>query len=82
MESPSFPHVPDWSRGYIRGEQGVVKPETGFKPSLRPPGGPRVAPVIGPRGALEICDWLELPDQISPNLAKSEMKPLSSLIRR
>jgi hypothetical protein len=31
MESPSFPHVPDWSRAYIRGEQGVVKPETGFK---------------------------------------------------
>ena len=34
MESPSFSHVPDWSRGYIRGEQGVVKPETGFKTGL------------------------------------------------
>jgi len=31
MDSPSFAHVPDWSRGCIRGVQGVVKPETGFK---------------------------------------------------
>jgi len=31
MYSPSFASVPDWSRGYIRGVQGVVKPETGLK---------------------------------------------------
>jgi hypothetical protein len=29
--SPLFAHVPNWSRGYIRGVQGVVKLETGFK---------------------------------------------------
>ena len=52
-----------------------------LKPSLQPPGGPRAAPVIGPRGGSESCDWLELLDQISPNLANSEMKRLSSLIR-
>jgi len=33
MESPSFPHIPDWWRGYVRGQQGVVKPQTGFKGS-------------------------------------------------
>jgi len=31
MDSPSFASVPDWSRGCIRGVQGVVIPETGFK---------------------------------------------------
>ena len=36
--------------------------------------------VIGPRGGSEICDWLDLLNQISPNLAKSEMKRLSPLI--
>ena len=38
--------------------------------------------MIGPRGGTEICDWLDLLDQISPNLAKSEMKRLSPLIGR
>ena len=61
--------------------QGVFNPSVFVKPSLRPPGGPRAAPVIGPRGGSESCDWLELLDQISPNLANSEMKRLSSLIR-
>ena len=32
MDSPSFPHVPDSSRGCIRGGQGEVIPETGFNP--------------------------------------------------
>ena len=31
MEGPSFPHVHDWSRGYIQKEQAVVKPEIGLK---------------------------------------------------
>jgi len=31
MDSLSFASVPDWSRGCIRGVQGGVKPETGFK---------------------------------------------------
>ena len=30
----SLYHVPDWPRGCIRGVQGVVKPETGFKETL------------------------------------------------
>jgi len=34
-DSPSFNHAPDWSRGCIRGVQGVVKPETGFKRTPR-----------------------------------------------
>ena len=35
MDSPSYAHVPDWSRGCVRGLQGGVKPETGFKPQSR-----------------------------------------------
>jgi hypothetical protein len=31
MDNPSFASVPDWSRDYIGGVQGVVRPETGFK---------------------------------------------------
>jgi len=34
MDIASSPFVPDWSRGYIRGNQGVVIPETGFKSFL------------------------------------------------
>jgi hypothetical protein len=34
MDSPLISYVPDWSRGCIRGVQGVVKPETGFKRSV------------------------------------------------
>ena len=34
MDSPSFAHVPDWSRGCILAVQGAVKPETGFKMRL------------------------------------------------
>jgi len=30
-DSPSLAHDPDWSRGYNRGVQGVVKPETGLE---------------------------------------------------
>jgi len=36
--------------------------------------------VIGPRGGTEICDWLDLLDQISTNLAKFERNCASSLI--
>ena len=35
-----------------------------IKPSLRPPGGSEPAPVIGPRGGSESCDWLDHLDQI------------------
>jgi len=31
MGGQSFSHVPDWSRGCIRGDQAAVKPETGFR---------------------------------------------------
>ena len=36
MDSPSFAHVPDWSRGCIRGVQGV-RSQTGdwVKPATR-----------------------------------------------
>ncbi len=86
MDIASSLLVPDWPRGSTRGNQGLIQgvviSETGFKPSLRPPGGPEDPLVIGPRGGTEICDWLDLLDQISPNLAKFEMKRLSPLIGR
>ena len=52
--------------------------------SLNPVSDPTVGSedphVIGPRGGTEICDWLDLLDQISPNLAKFERNCASSLI--
>jgi len=59
-----------------------TNPDTEFKPSLRPPGGAEGPLVIGTRGGTDICDWLDLLDQMSVNLAKSEMKRLSPLIGR
>ena len=60
MDSPSFAHVPDWSRGCIRGVLGVVKPETGFKPSLRHSRVPEDPHVIGRESDRLKFDWLDV----------------------
>ena len=66
-----------WSRRPMTTHRTFLNPVSGCPGGLK-----AISLVIGPHGGTEICDWLHLLDQISPNLVKSEMKRLSPLIGR
>jgi hypothetical protein len=59
-DSPSFAHVPDLPRGCIREVQGVVKPETGLKSSLRVTANADGPHMFGRESGLLRFDWMDL----------------------